>query len=145
MFFPVRGYLPVNSEARKNLMDLNVEQESIRELAQKKSTLILELKNYEENQKASTQQLASQAIMSSMRGFPTNTASPGKGGGASGGGGGGGGVVGSMASAAVGGKEMGVIPAQTQLSTALAINLGGEGRPVRQSYLPTRLNFSIYF
>ena len=28
-------------------------------------------------------------------------------------------------------QTMGVIPAQTQLSTALAINLGTNGRPVR--------------
>ena len=49
--FPtVRGYLPVTSDARRNLVDLNVEQESIRELAQRKNNLELELKNYAENQ-----------------------------------------------------------------------------------------------
>ena len=46
----VRGYLPVTSDARRNLVDLNVEQESIRELAQRKNNLELELKNYAENQ-----------------------------------------------------------------------------------------------
>ena len=33
-------------------MDVNVEQETIRELSQRKQNLLLELKNYEENQKA---------------------------------------------------------------------------------------------
>lgn len=32
-----------------NLMDVNVEQDAVRELAQRKQNLLLELKNYEEN------------------------------------------------------------------------------------------------
>ena len=40
----------MTSDARRNLVDLNVEQESIRELAQRKNNLELELKNYAENQ-----------------------------------------------------------------------------------------------
>ena len=34
-------------------MDLNVEQETLRELSSRKQNLLLELKNYEANQKAS--------------------------------------------------------------------------------------------
>ena len=34
-------------------MDVNVEQETLRELASRKQNLLLELKNYEANQKAS--------------------------------------------------------------------------------------------
>lgn len=37
-----------------NLMNQNLEQETIRELSQRKQTLMLELKNYDENQKAAT-------------------------------------------------------------------------------------------
>ncbi|XP_033647290.1 Bardet-Biedl syndrome 2 protein homolog [Asterias rubens] len=48
----VRGYLPASQELKGNLMDTNVEQETIRELSQRKQNLLLELKNYEENAKA---------------------------------------------------------------------------------------------
>ncbi|XP_041460099.1 Bardet-Biedl syndrome 2 protein homolog [Lytechinus variegatus] len=48
----VRGYLPANQEQKGNLMDTNIEQETIRDLSQRKQNLILELKNYEENAKA---------------------------------------------------------------------------------------------
>ena len=89
-------------------MDLSVEQESIRELTQRKSTLLLELKNYEENQR----------VMSSFPG--TN---PG---------------VGSGLPRGAGGKDMGIIPAQTQLSTALAINLGTDGRQVSSTLYSVR-------
>lgn len=33
------------------MMDVNIEQETIRELSQRRHTLLLELKNYEENQR----------------------------------------------------------------------------------------------
>ena len=72
------------------MMDLNVEQETLRDLSARKQNLLLELNNYETNQK---QSLA--------------------------------GKTGGLE-----GNEMGVIPAQTQLQTALAINLGSEGKPV---------------
>ena len=49
MYFLVRGYLPASPEMKGNLMDVNVEQDSVRELAQRKQNLLLELKNYEEN------------------------------------------------------------------------------------------------
>ena len=51
LFFAVRGYLPASEEVQGNLMDTNVEQETIRELSQRKQNLLLELKNYEENAK----------------------------------------------------------------------------------------------
>ncbi len=86
----VRGYLPVNAELRRNLVDFSVEQEAVRELSQKKSSLLLELRNYEENQKVASKQNL-QAVTQ---------------------------------------HSLGVIPAQTQLSTALAINLGTDGKPV---------------
>ena len=89
--FVVRGYLPAPPDSQRNMMDLNVEQETLRELSSRKQNLLLELNNYETNQK---QSLAGK--------------------------GGSGGEV----------EEMGVIPAQTQLQTALAINLGCEGKPV---------------
>ncbi len=88
MLSAVRGYLPVNAELHHNLVDFSTQQESVRELSQKKNNLLLELQNYEENQKvASKQQVAHQ--------------------------------------------NLGVIPAQTQLSTALAINLGTDGKQVQ--------------
>ena len=45
----MRGYLPASPEMKGNLMDVNVEQDAVRELAQRKQNLLLELKNYEEN------------------------------------------------------------------------------------------------
>ena len=50
----VRGYQPAATELKGNLMDQNIEQETIRELSQRKQNLMLELKNYEENQKAAS-------------------------------------------------------------------------------------------
>jgi hypothetical protein len=37
----VRGYLPAPPEVKKNLMDLNVEQETLRELAARSGVLII--------------------------------------------------------------------------------------------------------
>ncbi|XP_036399953.1 Bardet-Biedl syndrome 2 protein homolog [Megalops cyprinoides] len=50
----VRGYLPASKEMKGNLMDSSVEQDLIRELSQRRQNLMLELRNYEENAKAST-------------------------------------------------------------------------------------------
>ena len=66
------------------------EQETLRDLSARKQNLLLELNNYETNQK--------QGLAGKTGGLE--------------------------------GNEMGVIPAQTQLQTALAINLGSEGKPV---------------
>ncbi|XP_014663273.1 PREDICTED: Bardet-Biedl syndrome 2 protein homolog isoform X2 [Priapulus caudatus] len=49
----VRGYLPAPPELKGNLMDTNTDQDIVRELSQKRQNLLLELKNYEENAKAS--------------------------------------------------------------------------------------------
>ena len=49
----MRGYLPASPEMKGNLMDVNVEQDAVRELAQRKQHLLLELKNYEENVRVS--------------------------------------------------------------------------------------------
>ena len=78
------------------MMDLNVEQETLRDLSSRKQNLLLELNNYETNQKQS--------------------------------------LAGKAGSVGLDGNEMGVIPAQTQLQTALAINLGSEGKPVSQNW-----------
>ena len=48
----VRGYLPAPPESQRNMMDLNTEQETLRELSSRKQNLLLELKNYEANQNA---------------------------------------------------------------------------------------------
>ena len=90
--FLVRGYLPAPPDSQRNMMDLNVEQETLRELSSRKQNLLLELNNYETNQKQS--------------------------------------LAGKASSVGAEVQEMGVIPAQTQLQTALAINLGCEGKPV---------------
>ncbi|KAF5890839.1 Bardet-Biedl syndrome 2 protein, partial [Clarias magur] len=47
----VRGYLPASKEMKGNLMDASVEQDLVRELSQRKQNLLLELRNYEENNK----------------------------------------------------------------------------------------------
>ncbi|XP_054718944.1 Bardet-Biedl syndrome 2 protein homolog [Uloborus diversus] len=45
----IRGYEATTAEMRHHMMDSNFEQETIRDLAQKKQALLLELRNYEEN------------------------------------------------------------------------------------------------
>lgn len=47
----MRGYLPAGKELKGNLMDASVEQDLVRELSQRKQNLLLELRNYEENNK----------------------------------------------------------------------------------------------
>ncbi|PIK53965.1 putative Bardet-Biedl syndrome 2 protein-like [Apostichopus japonicus] len=47
----VKGFLPATQEQKGNLMDVNIEQEKVREMSQRKQNLLLELKNYEENAK----------------------------------------------------------------------------------------------
>ena len=76
-------------------MDLNMEQETLRELSSRKQNLLLELNNYEINEKQ--------------------------------------GLAGKTGSVGTEGEELGVIPAQTQLQTALAINLGAAGKPVSEN------------
>ncbi|XP_041965857.1 Bardet-Biedl syndrome 2 protein homolog [Alosa sapidissima] len=81
----VRGYLPASKEMKGNLMDSSVEQDLIRELSQRKQNLLLELRNYEENAKATL-------------------------------------------GASEGDSGMGVIPANTQLQTALAVRAATESQ-----------------
>lgn len=50
----VKGFLPATQEQKGNLMDVNIEQEKVREMSQRKQNLLLELKNYEENAKVRT-------------------------------------------------------------------------------------------
>ncbi|GFO26805.1 Bardet-Biedl syndrome 2 protein homolog [Plakobranchus ocellatus] len=47
----VRGYNPASGGPGSTLMDANVEQDTIRELSQRKQNLMLELRNYAENSK----------------------------------------------------------------------------------------------
>ena len=89
-------------------MDLNVEQETLRELSSRKQNLLLELKNYEANQSASL-------------------------------GTGGLGKASMMAD-----SDVGMIPAQTQLQTALAINLGTEGKAVSWTILALCVFYMFY-
>ena len=49
----IRGFLPSNVEVSSKVFDMASEQESIREMTQKKQNMLLELKNYEENAKLS--------------------------------------------------------------------------------------------
>lgn len=49
--FLVRGYLPASPQFSDNLMGVDVAQEALRDLTQKRQHLLLELKNYEENMK----------------------------------------------------------------------------------------------
>eukprot|EP00062_Callorhinchus_milii_P018877 gi/632972814/ref/XP_007902846.1/ PREDICTED: Bardet-Biedl syndrome 2 protein [Callorhinchus milii] len=83
----VRGYLPASLEMKGNLMDTNVEQELIRDLSQRKQNLLLELRNYEENSKASSNNQGGERE-----------------------------------------GQVGVIPANTQLQTALSVNVGNSTR-----------------
>ena len=51
LFYLVRGYLPSSPQASDNLMGVDIAQEMLRDLNQKRQNLMLELKNYEENLK----------------------------------------------------------------------------------------------
>ena len=91
------------------MMDLNVEQETLRELSSRKQNLLLELKNYEANQTASlgTGGLGKASMMADT--------------------------------------DVGMIPAQTQLQTALAINLGSEGKAVSETDISVTLCVSSLY
>lgn len=68
----VRGYLPASAEMKGNLMDINIEQDALRDLAQRKQNLLLELKNYEENAKVG--KVGGQEVDQSQMGvIPANT------------------------------------------------------------------------
>ena len=105
--------MPAAPETKKNMMDLNVEQETLRELASRRQNLLLELKNYEANQRAGMS-VGSYGMVAGTTGVP-------------------------------GEEEVGMIPAQTQLQTALAINLGTEGKTVSNTLVILLLNVVLYF
>ncbi|KAK3896155.1 hypothetical protein Pcinc_000175 [Petrolisthes cinctipes] len=86
----VRGYQPSTAESRYSMMDVNIEQETIRELSQRRHNLLLELKNYEENLRMGSSNEV-------IHGKPSTAA-----------------------------DQVGIIPANTQLQTGLAINMGSE-------------------
>ena len=104
--------MPAAPETKKNMMDLNVEQETLRELASRRQNLLLELKNYEANQRAGMS-VGSYGMVAGTTGVP-------------------------------GEEEVGMIPAQTQLQTALAINLGTEGKTVSNTLIILLLNVVLY-
>ncbi len=99
----IRGFLPSNAEARSKVFDLGAEQDAIRELTKKKQNMLLELKNYEENARlapAGAGVLLAASKANASGGTPMNN------------------------------DLMGIIPAQTQLSTSLSLNLGTDGKSV---------------
>ncbi|KAK6191700.1 hypothetical protein SNE40_003318 [Patella caerulea] len=133
----VRGYNPAAPDMSGNLMDSNLEQDSIRELSQRKQNLMLELKNYEENMRLGSGGNAAALIA-----------------GGKGSSGGSGGHSGSTASGAhittVGGQigeydnaQMGIIPANTQLQTTLAVNPGDEKTPAHVELLISTSNDTV--
>ncbi|XP_064634179.1 Bardet-Biedl syndrome 2 protein homolog [Lineus longissimus] len=69
----VRGWNQAPPEMRGNLMDTNVEQDTVRELSQRKQNLLLELKNYEENARAAGASRPGDLDPSAMGVIPANT------------------------------------------------------------------------
>ncbi|CAG2213819.1 BBS2 [Mytilus edulis] len=106
----IKAYNPAPAEMRGNLMDANLEQDTIRELSLRKQNLQMELKNYDENTKAGVLALQmQQTAAASGNKFSAEKPFPP------------GGELDQQA--------MGVIPASTQLQTTLTVNPGEEGKP----------------
>ncbi|XP_052064404.1 Bardet-Biedl syndrome 2 protein homolog [Mytilus californianus] len=106
----IKAYNPAPAEMRGNLMDANLEQDTIRELSLRKQNLQMELKNYDENTKAGVLALQmQQSAAASGNKFSAEKPFPP------------GGELDQQA--------MGVIPASTQLQTTLTVNPGEEGKP----------------
>ena len=61
--FPVRGYLPADAESKATVVDINADQDALRELAIKKQNLLKELKNYGENDRVGTNSAVRLVIM----------------------------------------------------------------------------------
>lgn len=103
----VKGYNPAPREMRGNLMDSNLEQDTIRELGMRKQNLMMELKNYDQNEKAGVVAAAAmQDAMQSGSKFSAERPFP----------------VGQEYDQ----EKMGVIPAATQLQTTLTVNPGDD-------------------
>ncbi|XP_033751915.1 Bardet-Biedl syndrome 2 protein homolog isoform X2 [Pecten maximus] len=69
----VKGYNPAPIEMRGNLMDSNMEQETIRDLSLRKQNLMMELKNYDENTKAGAVAATALATNAASRGFNSSS------------------------------------------------------------------------
>lgn len=71
----VRGYYSAPQEMKGNLMDANVDQDIIRDLSLRRQNLLLELRNYEENQKVSTKSpgAAGDLDLQQLGAIPANT------------------------------------------------------------------------
>ncbi|KAH3884129.1 hypothetical protein DPMN_008100 [Dreissena polymorpha] len=119
----VRGYNPAPEEMRGNLMDTNMEQETIRELSQRKQNLMMELRNYEENTKAGE---AAQGVLSARasqgRGGPISADRP------------------FPPGVEYEQSTMGVIPASTQLQTTLSVIPGDDQKPAHVELLVATTN-----
>ncbi|XP_062616260.1 Bardet-Biedl syndrome 2 protein homolog [Saccostrea cucullata] len=106
----VKGYNPAPREMRGNLMDSNLEQDTVRELGMRKQNLLMELKNYDQNEKAGVVAAAAmQGAMQSGAKFSAERPFP----------------VGEEYDK----EKMGVIPAATQLQTTLTVNPGDDTKP----------------
>jgi len=71
----VRGYLPADAERKSTVVDVNADQDALRELTTKKQNLLTELKNYGENDRLG-KQLQSKDHLGSTPGMgviPANT------------------------------------------------------------------------
>ncbi|XP_065051095.1 Bardet-Biedl syndrome 2 protein-like [Rhopilema esculentum] len=71
----VRGYLPADSESKNVVVDINADQDALRELAIKKQNLLTELKNYSENDRVGKNVKAGDhhASVSGVGMIPANT------------------------------------------------------------------------
>ncbi|XP_060561390.1 Bardet-Biedl syndrome 2 protein homolog, partial [Ruditapes philippinarum] len=122
----VRGYNAASEELKGNLMDTNMEQETIRDLSQRKQNLMLELRNYEENQKAG---VAASGVLNARAQQS------------------GGGPVSADKPFPVGVEyeqsEMGVIPASTQLQTTLSVSPGDEKNPAHVELIVATTNDTV--
>ncbi|XP_051513373.1 Bardet-Biedl syndrome 2 protein homolog isoform X1 [Myxocyprinus asiaticus] len=112
----VRGYLPASKEMKGNLMDASVEQDLIRELSQRKQNLLLELRNYEEKDKVvygDVTQCHTFAVVDAFgcHWMTINIC-----------------LTQAAPSVSEGEAKMGVIPANTQLQTALSVRRATESQ-----------------
>ncbi|XP_041369340.1 Bardet-Biedl syndrome 2 protein homolog [Gigantopelta aegis] len=110
----VRGYNPAPSEMHGNLMSNNVEQDTIRDLSQRKRNLLLELRNYDENSKAAALAGGKDSgggLLSGQGGV--GISKTGKF---------------SMTGEYDSSSQVGVIPANTQLQTTLSVNCGSSNQ-----------------
>lgn len=122
----VRGYNTAAPEMRGNLMDTNMEQDTIRELSQRKQNLQMELRNYEENIKAGA---AASSVLSARasaaNGGPVSADRP------------------FPPGLEYEQSSMGVIPAATQLQTTLTVNPGDDSKPAHVELIVATTNDTI--